>query len=51
MCETLYAVQVLKLIISILFLAVVGLNAASLIAGPKQYFTYYNRKSDGYQFK
>ena len=37
--------------IAIALLAVVGLDAAALIAGPKQYFTYYTNKQTGYQFK
>ncbi|KAK9792745.1 hypothetical protein WJX73_004024 [Symbiochloris irregularis] len=42
---------VLKLIISIILLAVCGLNGVALIAGPKQYWTYYTNKDTGYQFK
>ena len=46
-----YCLQVLKLIIAVALLGVVGLDAAALIAGPKQYFTYYRNKDTGFQFK
>ena len=44
-------VQVLKLVIAIALLGIVGLNAAAIIAGPNQYWTYYRNKTTNYQFK
>lgn len=45
-CCCIYVARgVLKLIIAVLLLGIIGLDAAALIAGPKQYFTYYTNKS------